>query len=240
MLRAPDDGLGGSGSGTLPAGQTGTQNPTTGNVQASPGGQSPGVQTPTTSTGAQTSPQQGANQGGVQGDNKPSQQAVAYQSFAVPQGMSPLSEATQGEVAALAKEMNLSQAQAQKWVDAGAKAYGDGMEAVRLTIEQKYREWHDSSLNDDEIKPYINTEGTLKDIPEFIKRVMGNEADSGKFFTFAKESGIGVSPDFIKFCIRARKLMGEATLWDSSRGTPQKQRTMEDFAYTMFPDMKPK
>jgi len=169
----------------------------------------------------------------------PAPQGEHYKPFTTPEGVS-FDDKTHGSLTALGKELNLTQEQMQKFVDLGVSRFTDGQEAVRLKvldeIKEKFGEWEDQSMSDDEIKPYLNDKGKLPKVSEFINRAMGNSDDTKKFLDMAAETGIGFNPLFIKFCIRAGKLMGEASFLEASRGgnKPVSMLSLEEQANAMF------
>lgn len=114
-------------------------------------------------------------------------------------------EETMGGFKALAKELNLSQEQAQKVVEFGAKtmhkAIGDGMEAIKAQVEEMKRKWHSEASNDPAVKA---------DLP-FAKRVVNRFRDD-EFIGMLNETGVGSHKAMIKFLINVGKAMGEAPL----------------------------
>lgn len=172
-----------------------------------------------------------ANTGGITPNGVP----VEFQAFTVPESFGGIDSDTHAQISALARESGMSQQQAQRWVDIGARKFDDGMTAVRLQIAQKFEEWENASRNDDEIKPFLNDSGKLPKVSEMINRAMGN--DTKAFHDMAEETGIGANPLFIKFCIRMSKLMGEAPFVGGSVGGSGKQMSMLEQAKTMYPNM---
>jgi len=235
MLLQADQGTGGGSGGSLIEGSAGTGAPTqtgsTGNVA----GTGNPVQVTNPATG-NTAPGGDGNPGGV---NPPAQTLGIYQPFTVPEGVS-LDETTANDLEVLGKELNLTQEQMQKFVNLGVSRYTDGQEALRIQvlkeIKDKFGEWESASMSDEEIKPFLNSGGKLPKVHEFINRAMGNADDTQEFLDMAAETGIGFNPLFIKFCIRAGKLMGEAPFLEASRGgnRPASMLNFEQQADAMF------
>jgi len=225
----PDDGLtGGQGNGSFLEGQAQSQG---GAAQKSPG-TPPAAGTQNTEgsvPGPNNQPQQVSAQA--------QQQVTAYKPFNTIDGGEPLDAATFEALSQLGLEMKLTQEQMQKFVNYGQKRIGDEMEAIRAQIEGKFIEWENASKNDDEIKPFLNEEGKMPKIFEFVNRAMGNPDDTKKFLSMARETGIGVNPLFIKFCIRAHKLMGESPFLGPSKGGAARPMTLVEQAKSLFPDM---
>ena len=134
------------------------------------------------------------------------QPPITYEKFNVPDGSEPINEATHNELVTLGNELKLNQQQLQKIVDYGAKKIGDGMEAVRLKAIAMQEEWRKKSMTDPEIS------AGMEHAQRLVAR-FGNE----NFKSMMNETGVGNHPEFIKFCIQAGRLLGEAPFVDSGK-----------------------
>lgn len=162
-----------------------------------------------------------------------------YQPFSVGEGNQPLDQETHNTLTAFGKEMKLTQEQMQKLVTLGVNKFTDGQEALRLEIKKQYDKWAETSTNDPEIKSELDAEGRVKGSKELINRIMGNADEATEFRKMAQETGIGVNPLFIKFCIRTGKLLGEAPFLESSKveGTKGSVMSLREQARQVYPNM---
>lgn len=150
-----------------------------------------------------------------------------YAEFAAPEGMTFNTEAL-AEFKALAKEKGLSQEDAQKFTDMGAKLVQKVEDGYRTKIEQAQAQWADDARADKEFggdnlqanmavaKKALDTFGT----PELTK--------------LFNESGLGNHPEFIRAFYRVGKAISEDRLVAGST----RPEGVEDVAKKMFPSMK--
>ena len=100
-----------------------------------------------------------------------------------------------------------------EWLrDYGDRQFNDGMNALHVEILNMHEKWKNEAMDDPEIKQELNSKGVLKGGKEFTDRVMGNSEDANKFREMVNETGIGNNPLFLKFCIRAGKLLDTKTV----------------------------
>jgi hypothetical protein len=164
-----------------------------------------------------------------QGDAQGEQGAEpdSYAPFTTPEGTTPIDEETHAELAQLGKTLGLNQQQMQTLVDFGAKKIGDGMEAARLEIFRKRAAWREEAQKDPEI---------AKDIDHAYRLV--KEAGDEELKTVFNETGIGDNPVFIRFCIRAGKLLGEDAFIRAEKGGSGNPESILSIAHNLYPDMK--
>jgi hypothetical protein len=154
-----------------------------------------------------------------------------YSPFNAPEGSEPIDETTNQELAALGKEMKLTQEQMQKLVDYGAKKIGDGMEAVRLEALKKRQEWRTASEKDSEIADGI-------DHARRLVTSVGDDKFRTEFRDMMNETGIGDNPVFIRFCIQAGKLLGEDSFVRPERKPAGEPESILSMAHSIYPNMK--
>ena len=133
----------------------------------------------------------------------------SYEPFRIPEEAANVAadaEAMEG-FGTLARELNLSQEQAQKVVEFGARimhrAVGDGMEALRAQMEEVKQKWHREASEDPVIKADLNYA---------VRAVRRFDADGevGKLFD---KTGIGSHKAMVRFMIEVGKAIGEAPLY---------------------------
>jgi hypothetical protein len=149
-----------------------------------------------------------------------------YEPFAAPEGIG-ITDAQQGELAALGREMKLNQAQMQKLVDFGSKKIGDGMEALRL---ETLKRWREQTENDPDIRAGI-------DHARRLVTNVGDEKFREEFKGMIEETGIGYNPVFVRFCVQAGKLLGEDAFIKSGNTSPTATNTLAGIAHSLYPDM---
>lgn len=141
-----------------------------------------------------------------------------------------LDEATTNELTAIGKELKLNQAQVEKLVNLGARKFTDGQEALRLEVQRKIDDWGRQADND----PSITSDG-LGRAKSFMARAVGDEG-MPKFTAMLKETGIHQHPEFIKFCINASRLVGEAPMV-SSGGSGDANMSLLSQAHALYGNM---
>jgi hypothetical protein len=150
-----------------------------------------------------------------------------YAPFTTPEGTTPIDDETHAELSQLGKTLGLNQQQMQTLIDFGAKKIGDGMEAVRLEIFRKREAWREEAQKDPEI---------TKDIDHAYRLL--KEAGDEKLKDVFNETGIGDNPVFIRFCIRAGKLLGEDAFVRAEKGGSGNPESILSIAHNLYPDMK--
>ncbi len=159
-----------------------------------------------------------------------------YADFTAPEGLK-LDESTLGDYKALAKEMDLTQEQAQKLLEFG----GDKLKAQ---LEAPYQLWRDTQVKwQSEIKadPEIggaNYDASIKAAGEVFKPGPGNplvknEADAQALRRALNVTGAGNNPAVVKFFVRLGKVISEPA---SLVGKAPKS-TQADFLNQLYPSM---
>ena len=146
-----------------------------------------------------------------------------YEAFTMPEGMK-LDEELSSELQSAAKEMNLTQAQAQKVADMGAKQAAKFKAAFDDSVVKVRAEWAEQARADKEIGGE-----KLKENLGLAKKVMqafGSES-LGKF---VEESGLGNHPEFIRLLWKVGQSVSEDKLVVGSKPANQEQGA-RTFAY---------
>lgn len=228
-------------TGTTPT-DPGTQAPA-----ATPAAQDSTVLTTGTPAGeqqAQTNPEGGAGAGeqltpatkpdgttadskdgksGEDGDKKGAPEQ--YEDFAAPEGVA-LDTELVGDLKTLAKELNLSQADAQRVADLGPKLMQKLQGQQTEALAQARQAWADAAKADKE----IGGDGFAENLAVAKKAL--EAFGTPELRSLLNESGIGNNPEVIRFMVRAGKAISPDTF------VPGGQRTgSTDPAKTMFPNM---
>ncbi len=160
-------------------------------------------------------------------DSKDEGAPDTYESFTLPEGMEVDKELV-GEFGDVAKELKLSQTQAQKVVDLQTKTMTRAGELLQERWEGTQKEWRESTENDKEYGGKGLDESLV-----FAKKaieVFGNDA-----FAEAMEStGMGNHPEMLRFLWKVGKSTGEDGILKGGveAGAPK------DLASRIFPNMK--
>lgn len=150
-----------------------------------------------------------------------------YAEFKAPDGQT-LNEDAMKEFAALAKEKNLSQEDAQKLVDLGAKNVQRIQEAQVKQIEQAQAQWAEASHTDKEFGG-----DKLKENMAVAGKALATFG-SPELSTLLQESGLGNHPEIIRAFFRVGKAISEDRLVAGST----KPAGESDLAAKMYPSMK--
>ena len=181
-------------------------------------------QVDTTGQPAAEQPKGDAPAGEKPAEQKPEGAPEQYEEFKFEEGKA-LSEDMAADVKAIAKELNLPQAQAQKLADLALRKADAAKAAQADALAAARTEWADATRADKEIggdalpenlgaaKKALDAFGT----PEL--RLMLNE------------SGLGNHPEVIRFMVRAGKAMSEDRIVTGAR-----QSVETDLAKRMFPN----
>lgn len=147
-----------------------------------------------------------------------------YEDFVLPEGMEVDSKLLE-EFTPIAKELNLTQDQAQKLVDLQAKAVKDASESSMKAWEDTRNEWKEASKSDAEF-------GGLKfdeSIAAAKKALVTFGTDELK--EALEVTGTGDHPEFIRFLVRVGKAVGEDKMHIGDAPQPPVDR-----AKRMFPN----
>lgn len=153
--------------------------------------------------------------------------ATQYEKFTIPEGFD-YDDGKVSEFTALARELNLSQEQAQKLVDLHVRHWLGFEEQTKAQAE----EWRKQAMEDPEFGGQKFTQ-SLRDAHRFIN-VFGGE----KLKHALNVTGAGSHPEIFKAFARAGRILGEDQLVKGTGAAPTGGGTFADLANTLYPDMK--
>lgn len=192
--------------------------------------------TDATATGEQGKPAEGATgegatdgkDDGAKADDKPAGAPEQYEDFKAPDGVKLDTDAA-GEFKSLAKELNLSQEQAQKVADQGAKLMQKWQAQQAQQMSETAAKWATDSQTDKEFggdKLQENLAVAKKALDTF---------GSPQLKTLLNESGLGNHPEVIRMLFKA----GTAISEDRMVGGKTGGAAVETAAQRMYPNMNP-
>lgn len=221
-----DAGAGGAGAGDPPA--DGAAAPDAGDVASAEGagasdaGDNPGDGG---AAGAEK-PAPGEGEKG-EGDDKPSPDGEGvpeeYAAFELPEGFQMDETALQAAVPVF-KELELTQAQAQKLVSLQAQYEADRVEAQRETFQQTLEGWITEAQADSEIG------GDKWDQTTQTAQLAVNKLGTPELKAFLEESGAGNHPELIRFAAKIGALL-HADDPDGGDNPPGKQKSAVEIMY---------
>lgn len=147
-----------------------------------------------------------------------------YEEFTTPEGVELDTEVT-GELKTLAKELNLSQKDAQRLADLGLKQASKFSEQPNKIVADAKIEWEKQTQNDEEIGGRKLAENL-----SVAKKAM-NAYGSDNLKTLLNESGLGNHPDVIRFMYRAGKAISEDTIVRGAGNDTPKPKSAADMLY---------
>lgn len=147
--------------------------------------------------------------------DKQDQQVTEYKEFTVPEGVQ-IEPSFKGEFTELAKNMNLSQENAQKFIDLAAKFSQHQAEKTLNDWAAQCGEWYKEVKNDPEYGG-VKFDETVERARRFYSKV-----GSPELTIFLKSTGFGDHPELIKMAVKADKLLGESAFVE-----PDKKGTTE-------------
>ena len=157
------------------------------------------------------------------GTDKP----IEYADFAAPDGVTLNTDAVT-ELKAFAAEKKLTQEDAQKLVDLGAKTMQQQQAALVSQIEQAQAQWSDASRTDKEFGGDKLAENVA------VAKQALDTFGSPELSKMLKESGLGNHPEIIRAFFRVGKAISEDKL---ERGNPPPANATDDLAKKMYPTM---
>lgn len=162
-------------------------------------------------------------------DEKATGAPESYEDFTLPEGVE-LNEELMGEFKPLAKELNLSQEQAQKLVDLQANEMAKITKAQEQTWNDLNESWVDQAMKDEEIGGKSET--------EFKEKVAVATKALEKFGTPELRqaldlTGAGNHPEILRFAYRVGKALSEDQIV-GSRSSGSEEKSPEK---VLFPDM---
>ena len=211
----------------------GTPQSLLGGAGAPEGGDLPGGAQGGSLLGGQTPPA-GAEGGTQEGEppkdgsgQTPPAQPPEYTKFSVPEGFD-YDDGKVSEFAALARELNLNQEQAQKLVDLHIRHWLGFEEQTKVQAE----DWRKQAMNDPEFggQKFVQS---LQDAQRFVNAFGGEKLRIALDMT-----GAGNHPEIFKAFALAGRLLGEDRLVKGTGAAPAGGGTFADLANTLYPDMK--
>ncbi|WP_026601471.1 hypothetical protein [Methylomonas sp. 11b] len=184
-----------------------------------------GTDAAVTDTGTNTE----SNQTAAEADGTKTGAPEDYADFELPEGALPDPE-LMTEYKKAAKEIGLTQEQAQNLAQMGAKMAEKITAQAMAAHEQRVANWEAETKADPEIGGE-QLQANLSVIPPVLK-AFGSE----NLVNFMNETGIGNHPEFVKFFVKVGKAMSEDTLLPGGSTTPGGQKTL---AQTLYPNMNP-
>lgn len=166
---------------------------------------------------------------GEDGEKKPATQAegapAEYEDFKAPEGVTLDPEVT-GQFKTLAKELNLSQAQAQKLADMGASITQKQAGQTSALLEQARIEWTNNAKNDKEFG------GEALAANMAVARKAMDEFGTPELKSLLNESGLGNHPEIIRAFYRAGKAISEDTFVGGGTSASKQPKTDADVFYS--------
>lgn len=153
--------------------------------------------------------------------------ATQYEKFTIPEGFE-YDDGKVSEFATLARELNLTQEQAQKLVDLHVRHWLGFEEQAKAQAE----DWRKQAMNDPEFggQKFVQS---LRDAQRFISAFGGE-----KLRIALDTTGAGNHPEIFKAFALAGRLLGEDRLVKGAGAAPAGGGTFADLASTLYPDMK--
>lgn len=153
--------------------------------------------------------------------------ATQYEKFTVPEGFD-YDDGKVSEFAILARELNLSQEQAQKLVDLHVRHWLGFEEQTKAQAE----EWRKQTMNDPEFggQKFMQS---LQDAHRFVNAFGGE-----KLRIALDATGAGNHPELFKAFALAGRLLSEDRLVKGAGAAPTGSGTFADLANTLYPNMK--
>ena len=153
--------------------------------------------------------------------------ATQYEKFTVPEGFD-YDDGKVSEFTALARELNLSQEQAQKLVDLHVRHWLGFEEQTKAQAE----EWRKQTMNDPEFggQKFMQS---LQDAHRFVNAFGGE-----KLRIALDATGAGNHPELFKAFALAGRLLSEDRLVKGAGAAPTGSGTFADLANTLYPNMK--
>jgi len=171
-----------------------------------------------------------ASKQGEQSQEKPQGAPETYETFKLPEGVK-LDDAVVSEIQGLAKDLNLTQEQAQKLVDREA-AHAQGFEQKfvdrqKADLEKFSTDWTGQSKADKEFG------GDALQANLGIARKAMDKFASPMLQQVLKESGLGNNPEVIRLFYRVGKTISEDTFVQAPKGSTP----VLDAAKQLYPNL---
>jgi hypothetical protein len=150
-----------------------------------------------------------------------------YEDFKLPEGME-IDKVGMEKFTPLAKELNLTQDQAQKLVDIQTAALAEANEAAQEAWDATQTKWREAAENDKEYggdKFDANVASAMK----FLKAL-----GTPELMQALADTGVGNHPEFIRLCVRAGNAISEDNVIPGGAHGAIVEKTA---AATLFPNM---
>ncbi|HSV48356.1 MAG TPA: protease [Ramlibacter sp.] len=135
-------------------------------------------------------------------DDKPAGAPEAYEAFTLPEGMS-ADAPLMGEFAALAKELNMPQEAAQKFVNLAGKMQAGSAEHLQAAIDAQAETWGNDSKADKEFG------GDAFDENLAIAKTALDKFGTPELKNLLNQSKLGNHPEVLRFFVRAGKAISQ-------------------------------
>lgn len=158
--------------------------------------------------------------------DKPAGAPEKYEAFTLPEGTK-ISDELNGDLAATAKELGLTQEQAQKLADLAAKHGGNQQTAMADAVQKARAEWAQSSTSDKEFGGEKLSENLA-----VAKKAM-DQFGTPELKTLLNESGLGNHPEIIRAFYRAGKAISEDRVVTHGNSSAERSK---DPAKVLYPN----
>jgi len=158
----------------------------------------------------------------------------AYEKFSLPEGFE-YDEKLAGEFGGVAKELGLSQDQAQKLVDHYIKLTQEGIAAHTEQLNQISEDWKKASETDKEFG------GANLDANIAVAKKALDTFGNPELSKYLNESKLGNNPELIRFCWKVGKLLADDHQPDDQAGKmrdPNKKLSEDEVAKLLFGSKK--
>ncbi|CAB4199414.1 putative protease [uncultured Caudovirales phage] len=154
-----------------------------------------------------------------------------YEAFTLPEGVERNPEAT-AKFEAIAKELNLTQAQAQKLVDLNAEALKTVPEKLKAQHAERVAKWGADAVADKEFGGEKLAENLAR-----AERALDTVA-TPEFKAFLTTSGLSHHPEMIRTMLRVAAVVGEDKLVPASKQPAGSGDSVAKGLYTNSPNLK--
>jgi len=180
--------------------------------------------------------QDGEKDGEAKAEEKDAEGKVpdAYEKFSLPEGFE-YDEKLAGEFGGVAKELGLSQDQAQKLVDHYIKLTQEGIAAHTEQLNQISEDWKKASETDKEFG------GANLDANIAVAKKALDTFGNPELSKYLNESKLGNNPELIRFCWKVGKLLADDHQPDDQAGKmrdPNKKLSEDEVAKLLFGSKK--
>lgn len=169
-----------------------------------------------------------ADKAAAEGKDKPAGAPEKYEDFKLPEGAK-VDEAVMGEFATVAKELGLSQEQAQKLVDINARAQQVNFDRLQSAVDAQAEKWGVDSKADKEFG------GDKFDENLAVAKRALEQFGTPELKSLLEQSKLGNHPEVLRFFFRAGKAISEDGFVPGKPGNS----SGKSIAQQMYPNMNP-